>query len=157
MVNLDVKDTEGRIKKYNDLKNEKFHFHLFNKPIIYNITFPEYGCFMDFCIKKQSMSTSTTIRLVIPKDFLGDDNGKTAGVNFVFKLFDIDKSDLFDDNIEFSDGYYCIKIKKDKKLSIDKSPGYDYLNNFGVNDGSDDHDTDISNKKCCGCGCCCFQ
>ena len=165
MVNLDVKDTEGRIKKYNDLKNEKLHFNFDNRPISYNLIFPEYDSFISFCIRKQSMSTGKVIKLVIPKDFLGDDNGKTAGVNFIFKLFDIDKSDLFDDNIKFINDDYRIKIKRDKKLSIDKSPGYDYLNDFGVCDGSDesrkqdDHKIpDPNDKKCFGrCGCCCFQ
>ena len=154
MVNLDVKDTDGRIKKYNDLKNEKFHFYLDNKSITYNLIFPECKCYIDFCIEKQSMSIGHIIRLAIPNDFLGADNGYTAGLNFIFKLFNIDKSDLFDDNIKRSHGYYWIKIKKDKNLSIDKSPGYNYLNDFGAYKGYDDHDHNISKKKCCGC--CCF-
>ena len=154
MVNLNVKDTEGRIKKYNDLKNEKFHFYLDNKPITYNIKFPECNSYIDFCIEKQSMSIGHIIRLAIPNDFLGADNGYTAGLNFIFKLFNIDKSDLFVDNIKLSHGYYWIKIKKDKNLSIDKSPGYNYLNDFGAYNGYDDHDHNISKKKCCGC--CCF-
>ena len=99
------------------------------------------------------MSTGHVIRLVIPNDFLGNDNGKTAGVNFIFKLFNIDESDLFVDNIKHSHGYYWIKIKKDKKLSIDKSPGYNYLNDFGIQNPYEDHDPNISKKKCC---CCCF-
>ena len=154
MVNLNVKDTEGRIKKYNDLKNEKFHFYLDNKPITYNLIFPECKRHIDFCIEKQSMSIGHIIRLAIPNDFLDADKGYTAGLNFIFKLFNIDKSDLFVDNIKFSHGYYWIKIKKDKKLSIDKSPGYNYLNDFGAYHGYDDHDHNISKKKCCDC--CCF-